>query len=94
MSDPPPTVTPHALIVYTHKRLNDIEEKLDKHGARLDAMSRRSDFLHFTGVAIKYSGNVASHICTYFVAGYIAIEHSWYVEKVVEWLQRILAFHF
>lgn len=92
MNEERPPIKLGHLLVYIAGRLEAIEESQRKLQNSHDRASieRRVGLVHLLVEFLRWSGTVTSQISTIFIAGYVAIEHNWYVTKIVTWFSSIL----
>jgi hypothetical protein len=95
-----PKVNSQHLLVYLIKRLDDHERKLEHIAAtstnlHLDfrKSSRRNDIITAIAVVVKTGWVFSAQLSMFFMAGYVAIEHQWYVQKVWTWISTLLLLH-
>ena len=95
-----PQLRPTHLLVYLIGRLHECEEKLDRiaetsHTIHKDfrVTSRRNDIITILAAFIKATWLFGTQLSMWFMAGYVAIEHSWYVQRIWQWISSILSWH-
>jgi hypothetical protein len=89
----PPKPDQHALLVYMIGRLKELEDQLQRMDNGMQRSRREGWFLTALTTSLHWIGTLSSYISTAFIAGYIAIEHTWYFEKVSKWISMILSWH-
>jgi hypothetical protein len=87
----PPKPDQEALLIHLIGQLKDFEEKLET--LHLEALRGRREgwLLTLMGAVFHWIGTLSSYISTAFIAGYIAIEHTWYFERVGKWISTVLS---
>ncbi len=89
----PETPDQHTLLVYLIGQLQELEAKLEKMDGGLQRSRREGWWLTAIGAIMHWIGTISSTVSTAFIAGYIAIEHTWYFTKVATWISTVLSWH-
>jgi hypothetical protein len=99
MSEPPKVNSQH-LLVYLIKRLDEHERKLEHIASTSSNLhhdfqrsSRRNDIITAIALVVKAGWVFSAQLSMFFMAGYVAIEHQWYVQKVWTWISTVLSLH-
>lgn len=95
-----PVLRPTHLLTYLIGRLDAHEKKLDAIAERSQTIhsdfkkvSRRNDLITIIAAMFKATWTFGTQLSMWFMAGYVAIEHSWYVERIWSWVSMILSLH-
>jgi len=70
-------------------RVEDMQEVVGEIHKMQREMGAEHRWFHLLGAALKWGGVIGSQVSTLFIAGYVALEHTWYVTKIVHFLTRI-----
>jgi GTP1/Obg family GTP-binding protein len=95
MDEHPPVSQLH-ILVYVARRLDALEALHKDQADDIESLRRdstvksRMSLLHIIVEFLRWSGVVSTQVSTVFIAGYVAIEHSWYVTKITKFVTALL----
>ena len=95
-----PQLRPTHLLTYLIGKLEEHDKKLTEIAERshtihsdFKKVSRRNDLITILAAIIKATWVFGTQLSLWFMAGYVAIEHSWYVQRVWTWISTLLSLH-
>ena len=80
-------------MIYMIGRVHELEKKLEAINNGMSRSRREGWWLTAIGAIMHWIGTSSSTVSTAFIAGYIAIEHTWYFTKVATWISTVLSWH-
>ena len=89
MEDDSPKISNRALFIHMVGSLENLHTKIDSAVEQRRRADRHVHLWHILSLCLAWSGKVATQVSTMFIAGYVAVEHTWYVDKLGGWIMQI-----